>query len=89
MAEIVSPITRQVTKESGVGGTSSGDINLKDVEDCLVYDRHGASVPFQTLYEDRKSVIVFVRVGKISVRLNVTVTADSFEAVVPEVVFGN
>lgn len=64
MAETVSPITRQVTKESGDTGTSSVDISLKDVEGCLIYDRHGVPVPFQTLYQDRKSVIVFVRVGK-------------------------
>ncbi|KAM6931344.1 peroxiredoxin-like 2C [Xenentodon cancila] len=61
MAEIVSPITRQVCRDSRVAGTSSADINLKDVEDCLIYDRRGLSAPFKTLYQDRKSVVVFVR----------------------------
>lgn len=39
------------------------DIPLEDVQDCLVYDRHGVSVPFKELYQDRKAVIIFVRVG--------------------------
>ncbi|XP_073322546.1 peroxiredoxin-like 2C [Pagrus major] len=61
MAEAVSPITRQVTKEDREVGTPSVDIRLEDVEDCLIYDRHGVSVPFKKLYQDRKSVIIFVR----------------------------
>ncbi|XP_028269142.1 peroxiredoxin-like 2C [Parambassis ranga] len=61
MAEEVSPITRQVTKESREYGAPFVDIALKDVEDCLIYDRHGVPVPFKTLYQDRKSVIIFVR----------------------------
>ncbi len=64
MAELVSPITQQVTKENRECGTLSVDIRLEDVEDCLIYDRHGASVPFKKLYQDRKSVIIFVRVGE-------------------------
>lgn len=66
MAEVVSPITRQVTKGSQENVTCFVDINLRDVEDCLIYDRHGVSIPFKTLYQDRKSVIIFVRVGKTS-----------------------
>ncbi|XP_026042151.1 thioredoxin-like protein AAED1 isoform X2 [Astatotilapia calliptera] len=61
MAEVVSPITRQVTKGSQENVTCFVDINLRDVEDCLIYDRHGVSLPFKTLYQDRKSVIIFVR----------------------------
>ncbi|KAM7017709.1 peroxiredoxin-like 2C [Tautogolabrus adspersus] len=61
MAETVSPITRQVTKEDQETWTPSIDIRLEDVEDCLVYDRHGVSIPFKKLYQDRKSVIIFVR----------------------------
>ncbi|XP_060894715.1 peroxiredoxin-like 2C [Labrus mixtus] len=59
MAETVSPITRQVTKEDQE--TPSIDIRIEDVEDCLLYDRHGVSIPFKKLYQDRKSVIIFVR----------------------------
>ncbi|XP_004547219.1 peroxiredoxin-like 2C isoform X2 [Maylandia zebra] len=61
MAEVVSPITRQVTKGSQENVTCFVNINLRDVEDCLIYDRHGVSLPFKTLYQDRKSVIIFVR----------------------------
>lgn len=63
MAEAVSPITRQVTKESQELGTPSVEYGLEDVEDCLIYDRHGVPVPFKKLYHDRKAVIIFVRVG--------------------------
>ncbi|TMS03329.1 Thioredoxin-like protein AAED1 [Larimichthys crocea] len=61
MAEEFSPITRQVTKENREIGTSSVDIPLEDVEDCIIYDRHGVSIPFKKLHQDRKSVIIFVR----------------------------
>ncbi|XP_021175935.2 peroxiredoxin-like 2C isoform X3 [Fundulus heteroclitus] len=61
MAEVVSPITRQVSKEKCKAGTPNLDINLKDVEDCLIYDRRGESFHFKNLYQDSKSVIIFVR----------------------------
>ncbi|KAM4578788.1 peroxiredoxin-like 2C isoform 2-T2 [Fundulus diaphanus] len=61
MAEVVSPITLQVSKEDCKAGTPNLDINLKDVEDCLIYDRRGESFPFKNLYQDSKSVIIFVR----------------------------
>ncbi|XP_034728070.1 peroxiredoxin-like 2C [Etheostoma cragini] len=61
MAEAVSPITRQVHPEQRENRTSSVDFRLEDVEDCLIYDRHGVSNPFKKLYQDRKSVIIFVR----------------------------
>ncbi|KAK5871031.1 hypothetical protein PBY51_003934 [Eleginops maclovinus] len=61
MAEAISPITRQVTIENKEIGSLSVDYRLEDVEDCLIYDRHGVSFPFKTLYRDRKSVIIFVR----------------------------
>ena len=64
MAEVVLPITRQVSKEKRELGTPAVDIRLEDVEDCLIYDRHGVSIPFKKLYQDRKSVIIFVRVGE-------------------------
>ncbi|XP_027889051.1 peroxiredoxin-like 2C isoform X2 [Xiphophorus couchianus] len=60
MAELVSPITRQVSTEKWKAGTAVADINLKDVEDCLIYDRRGVSFLFKSLYQDSKSVIIFV-----------------------------
>lgn len=62
MAE-VSPITRQVTVETRQFSRSPVDIPLEDVQDCIVYDRRGVSVPFKELYQDRKAIIIFVRVG--------------------------
>ncbi|KAM9744172.1 peroxiredoxin-like 2C [Menidia menidia] len=61
MAEGVSPITRQISKECRQSGTSSAGINLKEVGDLLIYDRHGFPIPFKSLYQDGKSVIIFVR----------------------------
>ncbi|XP_070690210.1 peroxiredoxin-like 2C [Pempheris klunzingeri] len=61
MAERVSPITRQVTTENREFGNTCVDFRLEDIEDCLIYDRRGASIPFKKLYQDRKSVIIFVR----------------------------
>ncbi|KAI4820118.1 hypothetical protein KUCAC02_028109 [Chaenocephalus aceratus] len=61
MAEAISPIIRQVTIENKDIGSLSIDYHLEDVEDCLIYDRHGVSFPFKKLYRDRKSVIIFVR----------------------------
>ncbi|XP_072243815.1 peroxiredoxin-like 2C [Leuresthes tenuis] len=61
MAEVASPITRQVTKGSMEAGATSNEINLKDVEDFLIYDRRGVSIPFKSLYQDRKTVVIFVR----------------------------
>ncbi|KAM9391414.1 peroxiredoxin-like 2C [Pholidichthys leucotaenia] len=61
MAEVRSPVTRQVTKGSRETVSPVADINLRDVEECSVYDRHGLSVPFRTLYQHWKSVIIFVR----------------------------
>ncbi|KAM8885707.1 peroxiredoxin-like 2C [Spinachia spinachia] len=61
MAEAVSPITRQVTKETQGFWTPPLEYRLDDVEDCLIYDRDGVPVPFKKLYQDRKTVIIFVR----------------------------
>lgn len=63
MAEVASPITRQVAIETRQLCRPSVDIALEDVEDCLLYDRRGRSIPFKALYQDRKTVIIFVRVG--------------------------
>ncbi|XP_076005586.1 peroxiredoxin-like 2C [Genypterus blacodes] len=57
----VEPVTRQVTKEDPGTAIHPADIHLEDVEDCFIYDRHGIPVPFKKLYQERKSVIIFVR----------------------------
>ncbi|CAL1615632.1 unnamed protein product [Knipowitschia caucasica] len=61
MAE-VSPITKQITKENlDFRSAAIVDFSIEEVEDCLVYDKHGVAVPFQKLYQDKKSIIIFVR----------------------------
>lgn len=65
MAAALSPIIRQVTKESREVERVCVDVRLEDVEDCLVYDRRGLSLPFKDLYQHGKSVIIFVRVWKL------------------------
>lgn len=65
MAALISPITRQIAKGHREPQTLS-DVRLEDVQDCLVFDRHGVSLPFKNLYQHGKSVIIFVRVGKVS-----------------------
>ncbi|KAG7490831.1 hypothetical protein JOB18_042932 [Solea senegalensis] len=61
MAEVVSPITRQVTKGDQDTRSPPVVVRLQDVEESLIYDRHGVSFPFKRLCQDRKSIIIFVR----------------------------
>ncbi|KAL0979100.1 hypothetical protein UPYG_G00180490 [Umbra pygmaea] len=58
---ITMPITQQITKSRREIKRPAVNVRLENVEDCLIYDRHGISTPFRELYQDRKSVIVFVR----------------------------
>ncbi|XP_053726940.1 peroxiredoxin-like 2C isoform X2 [Synchiropus splendidus] len=60
MAEAQAPITRQIFKDSREFGARV-DVSLQDVDDCFIYDRHGTSVAFKKLYENRKSIIIFLR----------------------------
>lgn len=64
MAATVPPVTRQITKDSHRKKTENPPVDLQEAQDCLIYDRHGVSIPFKSLYQDRKVIIVFVRVGK-------------------------
>ncbi|NP_001290843.1 peroxiredoxin-like 2C [Esox lucius] len=54
-------ITQQITKDRREIKRPPVNVCLKDVEDCLIYDRYGLSAPFKEVYQDRKSVIIFVR----------------------------
>ncbi|XP_061880191.1 peroxiredoxin-like 2C [Entelurus aequoreus] len=55
------PITRQIEKELCERGAPPADVSLQEVEDCLIYDRRGMSLPFKSLYQDRTSILIFVR----------------------------
>ncbi|XP_051924496.1 peroxiredoxin-like 2C [Hippocampus zosterae] len=62
MAELKLPVTRQI--ESGIILESESpqvNVDLRDVDDCFIYDRHGTAIPFKSLYQERKSIIIFVR----------------------------
>nr|XP_057926853.1 peroxiredoxin-like 2C isoform X2 [Doryrhamphus excisus] len=59
--DVKLPITRQIQKESRESGVPPADVHLQAVEDCCIYDRHGMSIPFKSLYQNRKSIIIFVR----------------------------
>ncbi|XP_061623746.1 peroxiredoxin-like 2C isoform X1 [Phyllopteryx taeniolatus] len=62
MAEVKLPVTRQIESEiTRDSGSPPVDVHLRNVEDCFIYDRHGKSIPFKSLYQDRKSIIIFVR----------------------------
>ncbi|KAM9823250.1 peroxiredoxin-like 2C [Syngnathus typhle] len=62
MAEVKLPITRQIERENTQeSGSSPINVHLRDVDDCFIYDRHGTPIPFKSLYQDRKSIIIFVR----------------------------
>ncbi|KAM6965029.1 LOW QUALITY PROTEIN: peroxiredoxin-like 2C [Aplochiton taeniatus] len=56
-----STVTQQIkTKHWNIKKTPV-DVRLEDIEDCLIYDRHGVSIPFRKVYEHGKSIIIFVR----------------------------
>lgn len=57
-----SAVTTQVSRHQPVH--LPFDFQITDVEGYEVYDRHGASVPFQTLYQQRKCIIIFLRVRR-------------------------
>lgn len=56
-----TPVTAQVSRQTV---HPSFDFQITDVEGYEVYDRHGVSVPFQSLYQERKCIIIFVRVRR-------------------------
>ncbi|XP_029916240.1 peroxiredoxin-like 2C [Myripristis murdjan] len=60
MAKVL-PITQQITRENRENEKPPVNIRLEDVEDCFIYDRRGVASPFKKLYQDRKSIIIFVR----------------------------
>ncbi|XP_057687647.1 peroxiredoxin-like 2C isoform X2 [Corythoichthys intestinalis] len=67
MAEEKSPITQQIQSGTSRGsGSPLVSVDLREVEDCVIYDRHGTCIPFKSLFQDRKSIIIFVRGAGVS-----------------------
>ncbi|XP_016112753.1 thioredoxin-like protein AAED1 [Sinocyclocheilus grahami] len=50
-------ITRQIVHSKG----ASHDLCISDLSDCLIFDRHGLSKTFNSLFQHNKAIIVFVR----------------------------
>lgn len=62
-----SPITQQICSSLASSPTSPtsptpSPIPFPEVEDCLIYDRHGVGITFKSLYQNHKAIIIFVRV---------------------------
>ncbi|XP_067088030.1 peroxiredoxin-like 2C isoform X1 [Osmerus mordax] len=56
-----APITQQITTDHRERTRPCVIIRLEEIEDCLIYNRHGVSFHFKELYQERKAIIVFVR----------------------------
>ncbi|KAG9329255.1 hypothetical protein JZ751_006593 [Albula glossodonta] len=55
------PVTQQIARNQQGTPTPPVNVNITDVEDCQIRDRHGNRIPFRSLYHNKKSIIVFVR----------------------------
>ncbi|XP_064153058.1 peroxiredoxin-like 2C isoform X2 [Anguilla rostrata] len=55
------PVTQQIVRNQQGTQKPQANVHLSDVEDCLVYDRYGNGIPFGRLYQDKTSIIVFVK----------------------------
>ncbi|KAL6458749.1 hypothetical protein MHYP_G00322210 [Metynnis hypsauchen] len=59
----VLPITQQISSsapQSSPAGAAAG-LCLSDVEERLIYDQHGSSTTFRSLFQSSRAIIVFVR----------------------------
>uniref|UniRef100_A0A8C1QMX1 Peroxiredoxin like 2C n=1 Tax=Cyprinus carpio TaxID=7962 RepID=A0A8C1QMX1_CYPCA len=57
----VLPITRQIARSVQENRRASHDLCIAEVRDCLIFDRHGVSKTFSSLFQHNKAIIVFVR----------------------------
>ncbi|KAI4881560.1 hypothetical protein NFI96_013259 [Prochilodus magdalenae] len=57
----VLPVTQQISSSPPQPSPAGADLCLSDVEECLVFNQHGASTAFRSLYESSRAIIVFVR----------------------------
>ncbi|TSY41764.1 Thioredoxin-like protein AAED1 [Bagarius yarrelli] len=56
-----SPVTQQIRSYIPPTFPPPSAVSISEVEDCLIYDRHGASIPFNSLYQNHKAIVIFVR----------------------------
>ncbi|XP_030644343.1 peroxiredoxin-like 2C [Chanos chanos] len=59
----VSPVTQQIAscQRGNTGKPGNVDIQMSDIEGCLLYNRWGASTTFKSLFQNNKAIIIFVR----------------------------
>ncbi|XP_061116006.1 peroxiredoxin-like 2C [Conger conger] len=55
------PVTQQIGRNQQGTPNPPVNVHLSEVEDCLVHDRLGNCIPFRRLYQEKKSIIVFVK----------------------------
>ncbi|MBN3325244.1 AAED1 protein, partial [Atractosteus spatula] len=55
------PVTQQIARAQQGHQKHPVNIQISEVEDCFVYNRHGKRILFKSLYDDKKSIIIFVR----------------------------
>ncbi|XP_006626929.2 peroxiredoxin-like 2C [Lepisosteus oculatus] len=55
------PVTQQIARAQQGHQKNPVNIPISEVEDCFVYNRHGKRIPFKSLYDDKKSIVIFVR----------------------------
>lgn len=59
-----APITQQVRSSDPptLETVINSDLNISELDDCLIFNRNGACLTFKSLYQNQKAIIVFVRV---------------------------
>ncbi|XP_065126337.2 peroxiredoxin-like 2C isoform X2 [Paramisgurnus dabryanus] len=61
MATAPPIITQQIRSGPSGQEITNDSHDLCDVSDCFIYDRHGVKTTFQSLFQHRKAIIIFVR----------------------------
>ncbi|XP_058641012.1 peroxiredoxin-like 2C isoform X2 [Onychostoma macrolepis] len=57
----VLPVTRQIARSVQEITRASHELCISEVNDCLIFDRHGVSKTFNSLFQHNKAIIIFVR----------------------------
>uniref|UniRef100_A0ACB8ER32 Uncharacterized protein n=1 Tax=Sphaerodactylus townsendi TaxID=933632 RepID=A0ACB8ER32_9SAUR len=60
-SEKTLPVTWQIHRQSALQNIVDEPVELRDAYSCLVVDAAGKEMPFGALYEQQKTILVFVR----------------------------
>ncbi|KAI5094930.1 thioredoxin-like protein AAED1 isoform X1, partial [Silurus meridionalis] len=55
------PITQQICSSFPSTCSATSAVPLSEVADCPVYDHRGVCIPFKSLYQNHRAIIIFVR----------------------------